>query len=484
MNKIHIRAILITFTIVSAGLGRAIDTFIRQYENPNEEITNVRTIKQQDYFHSFLALEGRNLITNTFFTRLQPIDYLGQLPDYIPDAYIGKPLTLSSGIFEVTNSGAILTPAIELNEANHLALRWYHSSAMTEDNYSTEVILPDSIYSIVEFPTVMSKPYENAYLMGGRGNINGVTTCFFISSDPDVVHWSIIAVPGLAHISGITKVPEGYLVIGQGGTWKGRALLISETGSLIWQQEFTDGDDSSTSPLFATPLVATQSDGSVNAVIISYQKKDRTLHLARYQSQSLADIYTLQLDSYIAAIPIVVTDSLIGFGYVKDGQQYLSQITLSGVVNWTTELPGTGNFGRDCLNYTDYVVDEQNKFRYYLVGTRLKSDKYYFAKLDFANGTSDYDEVHHPAFKVICYPNPAGHYLHVYLQLDKPGKLKINIYNIRGQKVSRVINKDLDKGIYDQFIPFYDELKLAAGIYLISTELNGEVITKKVTILN
>ncbi len=466
-------------------------SFLRSYNNPNEVITNVRTIKTANGDSPYIvALEGRNLLTNTFFTRIQSFDINGNLTDAYSDAYIGEPLHASSGIFEIKHFPRnILTPLIEHSDDNN---RYYFkwNSGYTDhndNNYFNGVYLPDSIQTILEFPSVVSTYFSRDfsilyYIVGGKAVINGLSKCFVVyaheyGQDPDQ---NIILLPGINFVSGVLKTDEGYLGIGRSTGWTGKIVLVDSESNLLWQQDFTDGADTANVPYFTTPLIATSTYEFDSQIVVSYQNKDMVMHLARYDDQSLTDIFSLQLESYIGAIPMVVYDNRVTFAYVKHGKQFISNLEYDGSVNWTRELPGIGNFGKNSLTYKFDIYG-----LYYLIGGILPQGGYYLAKINAINGQIEYDYISQPSsFEISCYPNPNYGYFSINLLMNKPGFTNLELYNIKGQKVADIKKEYYPKGNYTINWDYMNKnwKRLPFGIYLVSAEQNEKRISKKITV--
>ena len=91
-------------------------------------------------------------------------------------------------------------------------------------------------------------------------------------------------------------------------------------------------------------------------------------------------------------------------------------------------------------------------------------------------GTTSSKALSDNLFNVIIYPNPAKGSCNIKLNLVKPAEVKITIYNSSGNKI-----KTLEKG---HFSSGNSNCSFSGkpGIYLIETEVNGEVRTDKVVI--
>ena len=84
-------------------------------------------------------------------------------------------------------------------------------------------------------------------------------------------------------------------------------------------------------------------------------------------------------------------------------------------------------------------------------------------------------------FKVQCYPNPANQQTAISYQLSSKTFVNISIYDLIGNQVSSLINKEQEKGDYK--IEF-DAEKLNDGIYFCKLQAGGSSITKKIVVVH
>jgi hypothetical protein len=481
-------AAVLLLLIVASVFCLAQESFLKSYNIPNQTITRVSTVARMYSDPPFiLALEGVNNITNEFFTRLQAFDYNGNLAEGYEDAFVGNPLTVPSGIFSFRSYvPRIMTPVAEYSEDS---LRWFMRWQVSTPDSSFSngfngIFLPDSIQTVYEFPTAINNFYSETfatdfYQIAGRALVNGVNRCFMITAvehgqDPD---YKTVYFPGLNFISGVAKKGDNYLAIGRSTGWTGKAVLVDADSNVLWQQDFTDACDTSYEPVFTTPLINPSIPGIYGSNIISYQNRDRVMHLANYESQTLTDIFSLQLDSYIGAIPLISDGYSVAFCYVNNGHQYISLVGLDGTLYWTTELPGGGKFGRNSLDYYEAWYE-----RNYLVSAAQPGGGFYLAGVNAFNGKIENDYINVPAVPdVTFYPNPAGEWINLEIDVKLPGRIKISLYNIKGQKVLTLVDENMAPG------KFTTRRNLGAnrnnvnnsGLYILRSEINGRKFTQK-----
>ena len=97
--------------------------------------------------------------------------------------------------------------------------------------------------------------------------------------------------------------------------------------------------------------------------------------------------------------------------------------------------------------------------------------------LTFETNSSAISEIQ--PFTIRCYPNPATDYVVFDYQLKKNNRIVIDIYNLQGKKVTRILDKNQTKGVHR--IIWHP--KLSKGIYLYkmrkgSAESVGQLIIK------
>jgi len=76
------------------------------------------------------------------------------------------------------------------------------------------------------------------------------------------------------------------------------------------------------------------------------------------------------------------------------------------------------------------------------------------------------------------YPNPVNDDLNINFQLNNPGKVLIDLYDISGKKLCTLINEDYQPGSYDQKFDI-QHLGLRNGSYLMKASLAGKHTTKE-----
>ena len=83
------------------------------------------------------------------------------------------------------------------------------------------------------------------------------------------------------------------------------------------------------------------------------------------------------------------------------------------------------------------------------------------------------------------YPNPFNPKTTIKFELSKPGKTKVAIYNIKGQKVKILLDEKLESGKHSLVWNGKNEKgkKVASGTYFYKVEVNKEIKVKKMLLI-
>jgi hypothetical protein len=82
------------------------------------------------------------------------------------------------------------------------------------------------------------------------------------------------------------------------------------------------------------------------------------------------------------------------------------------------------------------------------------------------------------------YPNPFSNSTTFKFALKDPAHVKLTVYNIRGQRVATVVDKEMKPGFYDiPWTPTDGHHKLANGIYFYRLEAGDKTFVKKMMIM-
>jgi len=78
------------------------------------------------------------------------------------------------------------------------------------------------------------------------------------------------------------------------------------------------------------------------------------------------------------------------------------------------------------------------------------------------------------------YPNPASTFINISYLIEDPSNVRISLTSLLGQEIKIFMNKKQESGSYIQTINLED---LDEGVYLMWIEINGNIETKKITII-
>ncbi|MHB8581567.1 MAG: discoidin domain-containing protein [Ignavibacteriaceae bacterium] len=156
----------------------------------------------------------------------------------------------------------------------------------------------------------------------------------------------------------------------------------------------------------------------------------------------------------------------------------------------------TDIYGQSYTNYSctdtlgqEFVFDSSISAQYIrLYATKLSADSFgnYYCQIaeinatevtSVKNGTSNL-----PNQYILSqnYPNPFNPSTQIKYSIPKSGIVTLKVYNMLGQEVATLINKEQKSGDYTVN---FDASKLASGVYLYRIEANGFTLTKKMTLL-
>jgi flagellar hook assembly protein FlgD len=105
--------------------------------------------------------------------------------------------------------------------------------------------------------------------------------------------------------------------------------------------------------------------------------------------------------------------------------------------------------------------------------------------LDFlgvTTGIKEYTDIDATSSRIIASPNPARDMFRLSTVLQNRTNVRVEFFNVLGQRVSCLTDRQLDPGSYEWAWDFRDEKKrnLAAGTYFYRVKLGGEVFTGKI----
>ena len=146
------------------------------------------------------------------------------------------------------------------------------------------------------------------------------------------------------------------------------------------------------------------------------------------------------------------------------------------------------NYSTGALYYADYENPDPIKIGNYISGNAVWiADTLYYSigpglfKLDM--NTVGIEVKHSTAQDFHLeqnYPNPFNPTTNIRFSIEKPGMVSLKIYNVLGQEVTTLLNKELKAGTYTFN---FDGSKLSSGIYFYRIRSGNFVQTNKMVLL-
>jgi hypothetical protein len=125
---------------------------------------------------------------------------------------------------------------------------------------------------------------------------------------------------------------------------------------------------------------------------------------------------------------------------------------------------------------------------YSYVDKELSVGKYYYRlkQVDF-DGSYEYSKSVEVDIDAVYnfelaqnYPNPFNPNTSISFSIPQAGNVKLSVYNLLGQEVRTLINKNVEAGNYSVD---FNAVGLFSGVYIYRLEFNGKSLTKKMTLL-
>ncbi|MCD4827946.1 MAG: T9SS type A sorting domain-containing protein [Candidatus Cloacimonetes bacterium] len=103
--------------------------------------------------------------------------------------------------------------------------------------------------------------------------------------------------------------------------------------------------------------------------------------------------------------------------------------------------------------------------------------------------TSVDDWEHIPGIEIINslsnYPNPFNPETTISFELTKQGHARVSIYNLKGQRVANVLDRNLASGTHTVLWQGRNQAgnPVASGVYLLSVTCDGEQVVRKIMMI-
>ena len=196
-------------------------------------------------------------------------------------------------------------------------------------------------------------------------------------------------------------------------------------------------------------------------------------------------------------------DGTLRFNYI-DGSSDLSNFPVSSIgINSTDNLkeltfasmPGSDNISDNSKKVGTFQLESSNSFEINkpeiswnfngMIGTILTGSQYENItqpsnhKGSFITGLEDKTEVKDFSLNQ-NYPNPFNPSTMIRFSLKDNGKVRLIVYNLLGEEVSELINKEMTKGIHEVE---FNAANLASGIYIYKLDIENKFSSVRKMIL-
>ena len=195
--------------------------------------------------------------------------------------------------------------------------------------------------------------------------------------------------------------------------------------------------------------------------------------------------------AYYASVPVELTSFTAEAG---NGNVNLNWTTATETNNKGFEVQRTMN--SEQLTMSDWesvafvegngtTVEAQN---YFFTDKNLSKGKYSYRlkQVDF-NGTFDYSDIVEinvePVYQYSLeqnYPNPFNPSTKISFSVPVSGNVTLAVYNVLGQEVAMLVDKDLSIGVYEYQ---FNAANLPSGLYFYKLQSNGHTQVKKMMLL-
>ncbi|MDP8211307.1 MAG: T9SS type A sorting domain-containing protein [Candidatus Stygibacter australis] len=97
----------------------------------------------------------------------------------------------------------------------------------------------------------------------------------------------------------------------------------------------------------------------------------------------------------------------------------------------------------------------------------------------------NYENVVPPEYDLNCYPNPFNPELTISFNLEETQEVKLNIYNVRGQKVKTLVSELFRPDDYNVVWMGDDNFgnKVSSGVYYIRLQVGDDIVNRKVILM-
>lgn len=152
--------------------------------------------------------------------------------------------------------------------------------------------------------------------------------------------------------------------------------------------------------------------------------------------------------------------------------------------------------GTDLYNNQGYSFEVQSNFNPYIRLNHIRdnyfaiefsdSDGYFFNLYSLDENSSDTNEISNnlQAIKLNIYPNPFNPVTNISFETKSKGNTRIDIFNVKGQKVKTILNEIIDRGhhVY-QWDGTDENTNISSGVYFCRIKTENAEMTKKLVLI-
>ena len=84
------------------------------------------------------------------------------------------------------------------------------------------------------------------------------------------------------------------------------------------------------------------------------------------------------------------------------------------------------------------------------------------------------------SFSLSCYPNPFNAAVNIKVSIEKPGDIKLYVYNLLGQKVASVFTGKLNAG---EKTFYFNAGNFSSGVYFVTMLTDGKILSRKILLM-
>ena len=175
-------------------------------------------------------------------------------------------------------------------------------------------------------------------------------------------------------------------------------------------------------------------------------------------------------------IKTIITTLFILFQFFAFNKPVCAQYQLS-----SSTFGGGGNTASDSIQYSIYSSFGGETIGTASNGEYVFSSGFWAGNVDVVTGIEFEDDINPYQYELFQnYPNPFNPSTTIKFSIPKATEVKLNIYNILGQQVARIFEKQMPAGIH---VVNFDASKYASGMYFYTIETKDFHQVKKMVLV-